>query len=318
LQQVAAERRLLGAELGFVGVLHTWGRQLQHHPHVHYIVPGGGLSLDGKKWVPARQRDWLLPVAKLAAVFRARMETALEGEAPGEHAGVPAATWRARWVVHCQPGQLGRDRGAVSGAVCRTHRDQRRARRQRHGRGGDVPLHRFGHATEAGVHAGCRGVFAAVSAARAGARPTPRAPLRLAASLGHATADARRDAPTKADHRRGPAAGPAPVAPALRALHARARRHAAPAGAGAAALRGIGMTNVGQRFWPDERRRAVRVAGGSGVTLRGKPRRHSLGRRQHGVGANQTTAPRHPAHRRRASSGWAFPPAAIPRPTQSA
>jgi hypothetical protein len=107
LQQVAAERRLLGAELGFVGVLHTWGRQLQQHPHVHYIVPGGGLSLDGKKWVPARQRDWLLPVAKLAAVFRARMETALEGEAPGEHAGVPAATWRARWVVHCQPAGSG-------------------------------------------------------------------------------------------------------------------------------------------------------------------------------------------------------------------
>ena len=42
LQQVAAEPRLLGAALGFVGVLHTWGRQLQHHPHVHFVVPGGG------------------------------------------------------------------------------------------------------------------------------------------------------------------------------------------------------------------------------------------------------------------------------------
>jgi hypothetical protein len=107
LQQVAAERRLLGAELGFVGVLHTWGRQLQHHPHVHYIVPGGGLSLDGKKWVPGRQRDWLLPVAKLAAVFRARLEGALQAEVPAAHAAVPAATWRARWVVHCQPAGAG-------------------------------------------------------------------------------------------------------------------------------------------------------------------------------------------------------------------
>jgi len=107
LQQVAAERRLLGAELGFVGVLHTWGRQLQHHPHVHYIVPGGGLGADGKTWVPARQRDWLLPVAKLAAVFRARLEAAMQAEVPAEHAGVPAATWRARWVVHCQPAGSG-------------------------------------------------------------------------------------------------------------------------------------------------------------------------------------------------------------------
>ncbi len=79
LQQVAAEPRLLGAELGFVGVLHTWGRQLQHQPHVHYIVPGGGLRADGKKWVAARQADWLLPVKKLAAVFRARMEASWVG-----------------------------------------------------------------------------------------------------------------------------------------------------------------------------------------------------------------------------------------------
>jgi hypothetical protein len=107
LQQVAAERRLLGAELGFVGVLHTWGRQLQHHPHVHYIVPGGGLRSDGRQWVPARQRDWLLPVAKLAAVFRARLEEALRAEAPAEHAMIPAGTWRGRWVVHTQPAGSG-------------------------------------------------------------------------------------------------------------------------------------------------------------------------------------------------------------------
>jgi len=107
LQQVAAEQRLLGAELGFVGVLHTWGRQLQHHPHVHYIVPGGGLSADGKKWVPARQPDWLLPVAKLAAVFARRMEEVVRAEAPAQHACVPAGTWRGRWSVHTQPAGSG-------------------------------------------------------------------------------------------------------------------------------------------------------------------------------------------------------------------
>lgn len=107
LQQVAAERRLLGAELGFVGVLHTWGRQLQHHPHVHYIVPGGGLSPNGRKWVPARQADWLLPVAKLAAVFRRRMDEAVRAGAPAQHARIPAGTWRGRWVVHTQPAGSG-------------------------------------------------------------------------------------------------------------------------------------------------------------------------------------------------------------------
>ena len=107
LQQVAADKRLLGAELGFVGVLHTWGRQLQHHPHVHYIVPGGGLSADARKWIAARQRDWLLPVAKLAAVFARRMEEAVRAEAPAWHAAAPAGTWRGRWVVHSQPAGSG-------------------------------------------------------------------------------------------------------------------------------------------------------------------------------------------------------------------
>lgn len=107
LQQVADAPRLLGAELGFVGVLHTWGRQLQLHPHVHYIVPGGGLRADGKKWIAARQSDWLLPVAKLAAEFRRRFEAALVASAPALHAAVPAGTWRGRWVVHSQPAGSG-------------------------------------------------------------------------------------------------------------------------------------------------------------------------------------------------------------------
>lgn len=105
LQQVAAVPRLLGAELGFVGVLHTWGRQLQHHPHVHFVVPGGGLR--GRQWVSARQADWLLPVARLAAVFRHRLEAALRASAPALHATVPAGVWRGRWVVHSQPAGSG-------------------------------------------------------------------------------------------------------------------------------------------------------------------------------------------------------------------
>ena len=96
LQAVAARPRLLGAQLGFVGVLHTWGRQLQWHPHIHYIVPGGGLRADGRKWRRPRTPDYFLPQAALAAEFRTRLETALRVAAPDQHAAIPESCWRQR------------------------------------------------------------------------------------------------------------------------------------------------------------------------------------------------------------------------------
>jgi hypothetical protein len=107
LQTVAAMPRHLGAELGFVGVLHTWGRQLQRHPHVHFIVPGGGLTADRATWRPTRRADWLLPVAALAAQFRLGFEAALRAAAPDLHAAAPAAVWRAGWWAHSQPAGSG-------------------------------------------------------------------------------------------------------------------------------------------------------------------------------------------------------------------
>ena len=58
---IAADPKHLGAHIGFTSVLHTWGSALTHHPHVHMIVPGGGISLDGTRWVPCRP-NFLLPV----------------------------------------------------------------------------------------------------------------------------------------------------------------------------------------------------------------------------------------------------------------
>jgi hypothetical protein len=107
LQEVARRPRLLGAELGFVGVLHTWGRQLQHHPHLHFIVPGGGLSADGKRWVYSRQPDWLLPAKAIAAAFRDRFEAALREHARDLHAQVPDAVWRIKWGVDTHPAGTG-------------------------------------------------------------------------------------------------------------------------------------------------------------------------------------------------------------------
>jgi len=69
LSTIAADPRHLGAEIGFIGVLHTWGQNLQHHPHVHYLVPGGGLSSDGTRWVSCRP-GFFLPVRVLSRLFR--------------------------------------------------------------------------------------------------------------------------------------------------------------------------------------------------------------------------------------------------------
>jgi hypothetical protein len=71
LLQVAADPKHLGAEIGFLAVLHTWGQNLQHHPHVHCIVPGGGLSPDGARWV-ACEPGFFLPVRVLSRVFRGK------------------------------------------------------------------------------------------------------------------------------------------------------------------------------------------------------------------------------------------------------
>src|SRR5882724_11872138 len=69
LSTIAADRRHLGAEIGFVAVLHTWGQNLQHHPHVHCLVPGGGLAADGTRWVSCRT-GFFLSVRVLSRLFR--------------------------------------------------------------------------------------------------------------------------------------------------------------------------------------------------------------------------------------------------------
>ena len=56
LRQIAADPKHLGAKIGFLSVLHTWGQNLQHHPHVHMLVPGGGLSPDESRWIDCRKR----------------------------------------------------------------------------------------------------------------------------------------------------------------------------------------------------------------------------------------------------------------------
>ena len=73
---IAADQRHLGARIGITAVLHTWGSALTHHPHVDMIVPGGGISLDGTRWVPSRPA-FLLPVHVLGKLFRRLFLTGL-------------------------------------------------------------------------------------------------------------------------------------------------------------------------------------------------------------------------------------------------
>jgi Putative transposase/Transposase zinc-binding domain len=69
---IAADPRHLGARIGFTSVLHTWGSAMTHHPHVHMIVPGGGLSIDGSRWIAGKPR-FFLPVRVLSKLFRRLM-----------------------------------------------------------------------------------------------------------------------------------------------------------------------------------------------------------------------------------------------------
>lgn len=98
LQELAGNPRRLGAQLGMLGVLHTWSRTLVYHPHIHYLVPGGGLSPDGRQWIAARPK-FLLPVKALGAHCRTLFKTRLYQKHPDLFAQVPAKVWRRHWNV---------------------------------------------------------------------------------------------------------------------------------------------------------------------------------------------------------------------------
>lgn len=118
LQCIARDRTYLGAEIGFLAVLHTWTQTLQHHPHVHCVVPGGGLAPDGSRWFPSRER-FFLPVKVLSRLFRGKFlallaQAAERGElrfggstaslaAPGAWADWLRQRRSQEWVVYAKP-----------------------------------------------------------------------------------------------------------------------------------------------------------------------------------------------------------------------
>lgn len=99
LQKLAWDERFVGGRVGMMGVLHTWTRALIYHPHVHYIVTGGGLSEKGK-WKRSRE-DFLVPVPALSVIFRAKLRDLLKKTELFKE--VDQRVWRKEWVVHSEP-----------------------------------------------------------------------------------------------------------------------------------------------------------------------------------------------------------------------
>ncbi len=115
LREIAADPRHLGAEIGAVAVLHTWGQTLQHHPHLHCIAPGGGLSPDQTRWGVSCRPEFFLPVRVLSRRFRTLFLARLQGAfaagdlrfsgaltalvAPAERV---TALGRVEWVVYAK------------------------------------------------------------------------------------------------------------------------------------------------------------------------------------------------------------------------
>jgi hypothetical protein len=117
LLTIAADPKRLGVKIGFTSVLHTWGSAMAHHPHVHMIVPGGGISADGARWISSSQ-DYLLPAPVLMRMFRGKMLAMLKAahasgrlEFFGDHTGLAdKAAFKAwleplydtKWHVHAK------------------------------------------------------------------------------------------------------------------------------------------------------------------------------------------------------------------------
>jgi predicted Zn-ribbon and HTH transcriptional regulator len=95
LLQVARDPKHLGAEIGFFSVLHTWNQKLQHHPHVHCVVPAGGLAPDHSHWIDSQQR-FFLPVEVLGEVFRAKFVDGLKAPSTSSVSTEPSPRYRIR------------------------------------------------------------------------------------------------------------------------------------------------------------------------------------------------------------------------------
>jgi hypothetical protein len=100
IKKLAPDPKYIGADMpGFLGVLHTWGRQMPYHPHIHYIVPAGALSKADGKWYCSRI-DFFLPVKAMSKIFKAKFRDIIKNA--GLYPQIDSDVWNQNWVVNCQ------------------------------------------------------------------------------------------------------------------------------------------------------------------------------------------------------------------------
>lgn len=118
LTELSLDRKRLGAEIGFISILHTWGQNLMNHPHIHNVVTGGGLSRDERKWKSCKN-DFFLPVKVMSKLFRGKFIAYLKTlravnklvypgavshlEQPAAFNALIADLYKKKWVVYCKP-----------------------------------------------------------------------------------------------------------------------------------------------------------------------------------------------------------------------
>lgn len=102
LQSIAYDTKYAGGKLGMIGLLHTWARNLSYHPHIHFVVSGGGLFEDENIWLSSKE-DFLVPVKALSKIFRAKFRDFLKNENEGIFRKIHCDTWKNNWVVHSKP-----------------------------------------------------------------------------------------------------------------------------------------------------------------------------------------------------------------------
>jgi hypothetical protein len=100
IKKLATDPKHIGADLpGFFGVLHTWGRTLQYHPHIHYIVSGGAICSADRSWHPSRT-DFFVPLQALSVIFRAKFRDLMKQAKLFDQ--IPPTVWQIAWNVNCQ------------------------------------------------------------------------------------------------------------------------------------------------------------------------------------------------------------------------
>ncbi|ETR66523.1 MAG: transposase [Candidatus Magnetoglobus multicellularis str. Araruama] len=97
---VSDSKRINGDTPGFFGVLHTWGRQMQYHPHIHYVISGGAISTKDNRWHPSAE-NFFLPIKPLSIIFKAKFKEMMKEK--GLLNDIPADVWEIDWNVNIQP-----------------------------------------------------------------------------------------------------------------------------------------------------------------------------------------------------------------------